>query len=160
MKAPLSVTHSALAEEWHPDKNGKISPDDVTAGSGKRAWWRCHVDPAHEWQATVGNRAKLGSGCRFCSGQAATWATSLGTVRPGVAAEWHPEKNGNLTPADVKTGSGKRVWWRCGVDPSHEWEAVVGARASGHGCPYCSGRRPTDANSLAALRPDLGVVKQ
>ena len=35
-KEPLSVTHPDLAKEWHPTKNGELTPNDVTAGSDKK----------------------------------------------------------------------------------------------------------------------------
>lgn len=33
---PLSVTHPELAKEWHPTKNGILTPDDFTYGSQKK----------------------------------------------------------------------------------------------------------------------------
>jgi len=37
----------------------------------------------------------------------------------------------------VVPGCHDKVWWRCPVNPSHEWEAVVHNRAVGNGCPFC-----------------------
>ncbi len=42
-----------------------------------------------------------------------------------VAAQWHPTKNGDLTPDQVVTGSHQKYWWKCDKDPEHEWESVV-----------------------------------
>ena len=36
---------------------------------------------------------------------------SLLSEHPDVASEWHPIKNGELTPEDVAPMSGKKVWW-------------------------------------------------
>jgi len=36
---------------------------------------------------------------------------NLKTINPKLAEEWHPTKNGNLTPKDVLPKSGKKVWW-------------------------------------------------
>src|SRR6266851_5044227 len=124
MKAPISATHCELAAEWHPTKNGDLTPASVTSGSGKKVWWRCRVDPTHEWQSTITNRVQ-GNGCPVCAGRVATSTTSLRVLRPELATEWHPNKNGNLTPDAVTPGSNKKVWWRCSIDPSHEWEALV-----------------------------------
>jgi hypothetical protein len=55
---------------------------------------------------------------------------------PELAAEWHPTKNGDLTPKDVPTGSSKRATWRC-VE-GHEWIAIISSRAGGRGCPTCA----------------------
>ena len=59
---------------------------------------------------------------------------TLASRYPELAKEWHPSKNGNLTPYDVSYGSGKRVWWlgKCG----HDWDAKITNRVYGnHGCP-------------------------
>ncbi|HAY79483.1 MAG TPA: hypothetical protein DCY79_06730 [Planctomycetaceae bacterium] len=45
-----------------PAKSGDLAPDDVTAGSGKKAWWKCPKGSDHKWEAVIANRAK-GVGC-------------------------------------------------------------------------------------------------
>jgi hypothetical protein len=40
-KIPLSESHPDLAKEWEHEKNHPLTPDDVTAGSGKKCWWVC-----------------------------------------------------------------------------------------------------------------------
>ena len=57
---------------------------------------------------------------------------------PTLANEWNYEKNNGLTPADVMPNSDKKVWWKC--KNGHEWQAMIGNRHRGNGCPYCSGR--------------------
>ena len=61
---------------------------------------------------------------------------SLAELLPELAAEWHPDENGDLTPADVRPRGKWLVWWRCRF--GHEWEALVAPRAVGIGCPKCS----------------------
>ncbi len=62
----------------------------------------------------------------------------LATLETKVAAQWHPNLNGALTPQMVTTGSHRRAWWQC--DYGHVWKAVVYARAgSQNGCPVCAG---------------------
>jgi hypothetical protein len=55
---------------------------------------------------------------------------------PEVAAEWHPTRNGERSPSWVTPGSKYRAWWLCSVCGS-EWQARVGSRTRGHGCPSC-----------------------
>ena len=50
--------------------------------------------------------------------------------------EWHPTKNGELTPRDVTPGSHMKVWWIC--SQGHEWKTRVAHRTGGHGCPRCN----------------------
>ena len=67
---------------------------------------------------------------------------SFGDLFPDIASEWHPTLNGDLTPINVVAGSGKKVWWKCSVNPEHEWEAVIGSRTKlGTGCPHCFNER-------------------
>lgn len=50
----------------------------------------------------------------------------LGTVNPSLAREWHPTKNGSLTPRDVTPSSGKKAWWIC--QKGHEWDTAFISR--------------------------------
>jgi len=60
---------------------------------------------------------------------------SLAVINPELSKQWHPQKNGTLTPNDITAGSSKKVWWVC--EKGHEWEAVIKNRAKGIGCHYC-----------------------
>jgi very-short-patch-repair endonuclease len=59
----LSTVNPPLAEQWHPTKNVEITPQDVSAGSGKKVWWICKH--GHDWQAKISVRNR-GSGCPQC----------------------------------------------------------------------------------------------
>jgi hypothetical protein len=48
-----------LAKQWHPTKNGKLTPSDVGAGSTKKVWWKCNKGDDHEWVASIVNRKKV-----------------------------------------------------------------------------------------------------
>ena len=99
-------------------------------------WWKCKKH--HEWRATANNRSG-GHGCPFCAGRYATKETSLAAKKPYLTKEWHPTKNGKLSPADVTPGSHKKVWWQC--KNGHEYISSIYNKSKGNGCPYCSGRR-------------------
>jgi hypothetical protein len=149
----LSVTNSLatfpdVAAQWHPTKNGNMTPHDVIATSTTKYWWKCPKGSDHEWEATPRNRTQIGSGCPFCRGLRTSVTNSLTSLHPEIAAEWHPTKNGTVTPDRVVAGSNKSYWWQCARDPSHEWRAVVASRTQqGTGCPTCN-----RGWSLAALR--------
>lgn len=156
--APLSETHPALAEQWHPTKNDALSPADVTFGSGFKAWWVCPRDSSHEWQAMVSNRARLGRGCPLCPRGAVRRSQRLDRRFPKIAAEWHPMRNGDLQPKDVAGTSGRRVWWLCPGGPDHEWESTVGNRTVlKHGCPFCARKRVSMLSSLAVEYPEVAA---
>ena len=148
----LATANPALAAEWDPEKNGDLTPDLVFPYSTKRVWWRC--EKGHEWQATVKSRVKDGSGCPICANKSVqAGANDLATLAPEIAAEWHPTKNGTLTPRDVVADSHMRAWWRC--EKGHEWRAQIMSRVkSGCGCPVCAGKTVVPGeNDLATYAP-------
>lgn len=54
-----------IAKEWHPYKNGKLMPMDVSASSNKRIWWECSFCKK-EWKTTVNHRTS-GENCPACN---------------------------------------------------------------------------------------------
>lgn len=60
----MATTNPALAEEWHPTKNGSKQPSHFTSGSNKKAWWLCAE--GHEWYAFINLRSR-GRNCPRCS---------------------------------------------------------------------------------------------
>jgi len=153
-KQSLLITNPKLASEWHTANNGTLTPRDVTAGSGKKVWWKCPKGDDHEWPAVIANRAK-GIGCPICSNQMVVKSNSLGTVRPDLAEEWHPTKNKDLTPFDVLPSASRKIWWQCRKNPSHEWEAKLNNRYNGRGCSICANQKIVKENSLGTVNPSL-----
>jgi hypothetical protein len=151
--APLATTHPDVAAEWHPTKNRKLRPEDLTAGSNARVWWRCSRDPRHVWEAFVATRSLQRRGCPYCGRRRASAEVSLKVCHPRLAREWHPRKNGALRPRDVLPKSTVIVWWQCPRDPRHAWRASVQRRAaSGSDCPHCFARIPLSRSHPAIAR--------
>jgi len=146
----LATTHPEIAKQWHPTKNGSLTPEDVVYGSSKKVWWLC--ENGHDWDATVGHRSN-GTGCRICCNREVCLENCLATTHPELAAQWHPTKNGNLTPKDVISGSEKKVWWVC--ENGHEWDAVIVSRKAGCGCRVCSNNEVCESNCLSTTHPEL-----
>ena len=150
----LEYCYPEIAKQWHPIKNGKLIPAKVHPGSHKRVWWKCPVGDDHEWQVAIYNRTK-GGGCPFCSGQKVSKSNCLATTHPELASEWHPTKNGDLTPESVIAGSTRKVWWKCPRGDDHEWQAVIYSRKNGNGCSVCTGKTVVKSNSLATNFPEI-----
>ena len=145
-----------VAEQWHPTRNGTVTPFNVRKSSRKKVWWKCPVAGDHEWEAIPETRTRLGTGCPFCAGQRVSISNSLQKLFPEVAGQWHPTRNGRDVPSGVVAGTGRVVWWLCPAANDHEWQAPVARRTRrGIGCPFCAGQRVCASNSLAAARPDL-----
>jgi hypothetical protein len=154
----LLARYPAIARTWHPTKNGTLRPENVASASGKRVWWQCPKDPEHEYDAAVASRTTGGTGCPYCAGQRTLPSTSLAAVAPEIAADWHPTKNGTLSPSHVRPSSSKRVWWRCPRVATHEWQTTVVHRTvNGSRCPFCFGHRASPENNLARLFPSIAA---
>jgi len=146
----LKFLFPAVAKEWHPTKNGNLTPEDVTRGSKKKVWWKCSKE--HEWIAVIDSRTR-GGNCPYCSGHKSSKENNLKIYFPEVVKEWHPTKNGNLTPEDVTKYSNKKIWWKCLKE--HEWISTISNRTYGQNCPYCSGRNASKENNLKFLFPEV-----
>lgn len=151
----LAGLHPELASQWHKELNGSLNPTDVLASSTDKAWWLCPVNSDHVWSAAISRRSK-GRGCPFCASGVESPDLSLRARYPDIASQWHASKNGDLRPEDVFPGSGKMIWWTCPQGPDHHWPARVSNRTiHASGCPFCTGRKASVTNSLAARFPKV-----
>ena len=133
----LSNVNPKIASLWHPTLNEKLTPKDVTHGSGLSVWWKCPKGEDHVWKAPIGNLTSGGQLCPVCAGKKVVKSNSLSYLKPKIASEWHTTKNGNLTPDKVTETSGKKVWWICN-NKKHEWKTTIASRTSyGTNCPFC-----------------------
>jgi hypothetical protein len=164
----VSVTNSLatrfpeIAAQWHPTRNGELTPDQVPHGTQQHVWWKCSEGDDHEWRALISSRTKAGVGCPACAGKQASVTNSVASL-PLLAEEWHPTKNLPLTPDEVVAGTGRKLWWQCAEDPTHEWQATGANRSKSRGCPYCrrylrSALEICLAYELAAFVPDLDLA--
>jgi hypothetical protein len=155
----LATRAPALAAEWHPTKNRPATPETTVAGTNRKVWWRCKK--RHVWAAVVSSRFQAGAGCPYCSHRRTSPALSLAVLAPGVASEWHPTKNGALTPHDVLLKSNRRVWWKCPHGDDHEWSDVIHVRTHAPSrrtsCPFCGNRRLSKTNLLSKRCPEVAA---
>ena len=152
----LATTNPALAREWHPTRNGALTPRQVVAGSSERVWWQC--DKGHQWRARIDARNRGGCGCPACAGKVViSGENDLASFAPQIAAQWHPTRNGALTPDQVRPMSNRSVWWQC--EQGHAWQAGVSARVrDGSGCPYCANRAVLPGfNDFATVEPIIAA---
>jgi hypothetical protein len=151
----LKTTNPKLAKEWDYKKN-ELTPKDVVAGSNKLIWWKCKK--GHEWQANINSRNK-GNGCPNCSKHSKRKPTindCLATENIELTKEWHQTKN-KKTPYEVFASSRtESAWWQCSKSENHVWKSKIHSRhQQKQGCPYCSGKKVSEENSLSNNRPDL-----
>ena len=65
-KNDLTTSNPSLAREWNHERNGELTPQNVTANSGKNVWWKC--SKGHEWKAKIYSR-HIGNGCPICNSE-------------------------------------------------------------------------------------------
>ena len=137
----LLNTHPLLSAEWDYEKNYPLRPENFTYGNENKFWWLC--PKGHSYETVLKYRTNINSptGCPYCVGKKVGEDNNLLSMFPEIAKEWHPTKNGDLTPKDVTYGSNKKVWWLC--NKRHDWETTPNQRTkpSGSSCPYCVGRK-------------------
>jgi len=147
-----------IVAEWHPTRNAALDPGEVSYGSGRRVWWKCARGPDHEWRASPNNRTAGRTGCPYCAGREVSVTNSLATLRPDLAKQWHPRRNGKLVPEQIVAGAARSVWWQCTSFPDHEWRVSPHDRLTLAGdCPFCLDLRVCSTNSLAVTRPHIAA---
>lgn len=154
IRTTIAESHPHLVAEWDFERNltldPPLTPDMVSTGSGKEAWWVCNTHGPY--LQTVQHRTKHLTGCPKCAGRL---GTTLAESHPHLVAEWDFERNlaleQPLTPDMVSTGSDKSVWWKC--DRHGPYLQKVGQKTKrGYGCIKCRGSLGT---TLAESHPHL-----
>ena len=70
---------------------------------------------------------------------------------PQLAAEWHPTKNGDLTPNQFKSKSSFVAWWKCSKC-DYEWRTSISNRSKGTGCSKCRGDNNLEDGQYNAIK--------
>ncbi|MGD8740812.1 MAG: zinc-ribbon domain-containing protein [Desulfobacterales bacterium] len=153
----LSAINPGLAKEWHPSRNGDLTPRNVTPGSGKKVWWIC--TSGHEWQAHVYSRSR-GSGCPVCNKPTPSDNNETLITNTDLRKEWHLTRNSGLNLRNLPPGFNEKVWWIC--EEGHEWQATVKSRTKGRGCPHCnkdlSRKKSSRKPKLPPRSPKISIV--
>ena len=148
----LATKRHDLAKEWHPTKNGDLTPYNVVCNSNKEVWWQCSKNPKHEWKTKISTRNSKGNNCPYCVGQLPSKDYNLLFINPELCKEWDYNKN-KKKPEEYTPGSGKKVWWMC--EKGHEWQATIKSRNDGSNCPYCAHLLPSKDYNLLVINPEL-----
>src|SRR6202789_1432148 len=136
----LAACAPDLADWWSEEDNPGLPPKNVLATSSVVVRWCCgtygeELKLGHKFSARVDSMVERGPVCHICNRDYHTPSVLLAQGFPDLAVQWHKSKNRDLTPEDVKCGSGMLVWWQCDVAKDHEWRTSVNGRtATDAGC--------------------------
>ena len=131
-----------LMAQWDFEKN-TISPDLVLAHALTEYWWKCPMCGAIE-KSTPSKKyeTKVCWNCRSIAGGKSRRISevkrkgSFGSQHPNLAKEWHPTRNGDITPYDITSGCGDYFYWQCKY--GHVFRTSPAERVKRHaGCPTC-----------------------
>lgn len=143
-----------IAAEFDAEKNAPTRVSDLSAGLGKKFWWKC--PKGHSYESGIQSRTGRGQGCPYCSGRRAiSGENDLATLFPELAKQWSPRNE--ISASDQLPFATKKAWWvgSCG----HEFDlSIAGRTKMGQGCPYCSNRRVLAGfNDLGSQRPEVAA---
>ena len=134
VRITFAEAHPELLPQWHPTKNGSLTPFDITKASNRKVWWIC--SKGHEWVAPVSRRAD-GHGCPICSNRrVVTGYNDFAHEHPELMPSWDTERNGGVDPSKITSMSDKVVWWKCEL--GHSYRTAVKHRVLGTTCPKCA----------------------
>jgi very-short-patch-repair endonuclease len=154
-KNNLKIADPKVAKEFDLEKNDGKRPEDYTPNSSKKVWWKCKL--GHSWDATIANRVSLKSGCPYCSGAKLSKDMSVGALFPELLEIYDSEKN-EKTLFEYGKGSHEKVWWKCKKDSRHSYKSSIASRVDGRRCPYCSGAKVDETNSLKGKFPEIAKL--
>ncbi len=135
--------YPTLATQWHPKKNGKLTPEMFGPHSNHKAWWYCRTCKG-EWNASIDSRTNgynKGQGnCPICTSHMLkkgfndleTWCKKNNS---SLLSLWDFNRN-SKNPCDYLPNSMNKAQWKCDVC-GEEWTASISAATKWVGCPKC-----------------------
>lgn len=163
-KVSLTDEYPDVAKEWDYEVNHPLVPENLPPHSNEKVGWIC-AKCGNRWKAAIGDRTRAkANGCPKCASaeggqkRVASLIKVKGSIvetNPELLEEWDYDKNTGISPEQLTSGSGRKVWWICRTC-GYSWKTNVGHRTSGRGCPSCSGKivRP-GINDLKTLYPEI-----
>lgn len=150
----LATLYPESKIEWHPSKNGDLTPEMFSFRANLKFWWVCPV--GHEYQNQISHQT-TGHKCPYCAHRKLLKGyNDLATTHNYLLADWDYGTNDDMGvfPDNVMAGSNKKVWWKC--SEGHRWQASIQGRSSGRGCPVCSSNLiQSGVNDFASAHPEL-----
>lgn len=172
--SPLYLSHPELFDQIVWDKTTlpqkTLHKNLILTTAKMKATWEC-IECDHQWEASVVNRTKTGTGCPQChkrthaEKQRSRSVQRNGSIMdyPELMQEWDFAKNANINPKTVPATWTKKVWWKCAS--GHSWQSKVRHRVSRDWqCPRCAALksvndyyklRVAQEGSLVENRPEL-----
>ena len=171
-----------LKREWTGfDEHGNpVKIESITHASTKKMLWEDEY--GHTWAASLAHRTpkNFERDCPECAkknrsisvqkaktkyeNSLSTWCLNNPEMGQIIKNQWTGicEDGKHYTIDEVSYGSGLKMLWRC--DDGHKWYATIANRTYKNfrgNCPYCTGKKVSDLNSLHTYclnNPETGQI--
>lgn len=131
----FAVDHPDLIVQWHPSRNGTLTPADFLSGSSKKVWWQC--PQGHEYHRPPHYHRKFNGRCPICTGAKIVFVNSFLGMHPDLSKLFHPTKNDGIDLSKIAPGSEVDCWWLCSEGHEYIRKPAVQAKSGGR-CPECA----------------------
>ncbi len=147
----IATVRPDLISRWDYEKNGTITPEMVTLGTGQRYYWRCKI--CDRSYLALPSRIAEGSVCSKHRNLLKYDGNDLSTKHPELLEYWDYEKN-DVNPSEIFGGGERVVYWKC--EKGHSYTKSILKCVRGEGCPICAGKKVLAGfNDLATVCPDV-----
>ncbi|KAG5183002.1 hypothetical protein JKP88DRAFT_241278 [Tribonema minus] len=145
---------SGKVECWSKERNGGLTPRDVSMGCNKEIWFCCK-QCGHDFQSNLNSITGLcRTWCTYCAGKALCsdsncqhcFQRSFAAFEDvGKVECWVKEGNNGLTPRDVAMACNTKFWFCCD-QCNHDFQQCPCdvTKVKGTWCPYCGGKALCD----------------
>jgi hypothetical protein len=141
-----------LVSRWNVEKNGNLTPYDVSAKSAKTVWWKCNL--GHEWEAKVFSQRV--SSCPACSGyKIIPGLVDVPTLKPWLVSYWSLKNSQAIS--EIHPENNRQFFWDCKVH-LHTWQGrIFDEPSDGYNpCKICRGKTILENfNDLGTIAPEL-----
>lgn len=165
--------YQLLKEQWHPDLNGKTTPDRVYAQSNTKRYWRClecGYGNKDEWHVSPNSRIKDSknnkiSGCPACANKKLykgyndfeTFCNKNEEYK-FLLKDWDEIENNKrgIKKDNIKFNSTQIVYWECDKC-HHKWKSKLNDRTiKNRDCKVCIGKEVKQGvNDIATTHPEI-----
>lgn len=154
----LLTTHPDVAKEWNYERNGELSPNQVSYGSHKKVWWKCRMCD-YEWEALISSRSQ-GAGCPICGIKQNTKKRTKSHEQYIKEVE---QINPNIIVVEKYINAKIPILHRCKID-GYEWYARPSNILKGRKCPKCEKHihktQERYVAEVSVINPDIIVIGQ
>ncbi|MBR3593243.1 MAG: hypothetical protein IKL44_01075 [Clostridia bacterium] len=158
----LASKSELLLKQWDFEANGSLSPYEIPLNYSFKVAWKCDKC-GYKWSSSPNARVRANkiSDCPHCAGRVALLGVDdFETLYPDIAKEWDYEKNGNVSPSQIRPHSNKKYFWVCSAC-GNSYAAYPGNRVKGSGCPVCARIKVGQKNSklVGQFDENGGLIK-